>query len=98
MQFALLGNHPDGVAVAAALTATGRHQLAAYSATLPNEFRSRLTPAPRKVSDLEEILADPAIDLVVIAGAATVRPHQLRRALQAERHVLCVQPVDQTPE
>ena len=41
MRFALLGNHPDGLAFAAALVATGRHTLAAVydfagRRTLPN--------------------------------------------------------------
>src|ERR671932_580910 len=33
-----------------------------------------------------------------VAGRPGVRPAQLRRALQSERHVLCVHPADQTPE
>src|ERR671935_236752 len=31
MRFALLGNHPDGVAMACALVDSGRHRLAAYT-------------------------------------------------------------------
>ena len=53
---------------------------------------------PRRVSDLEEVLADPAVEAVIVAGDLTVRPAQLRRALQSERHVLCVYPPDQTPD
>src|SRR5262249_24918660 len=52
----------------------------------------------KPVGDMEEVLADPAIDAVIIAGKPTQRPEMLRRALQSERHVLCVQPVDATPD
>jgi predicted dehydrogenase len=54
--------------------------------------------APRRVSDLEEVLADPAIEAVIVAGGPSVRPAQLRRALQSERHVVCVHPADDSPE
>jgi predicted dehydrogenase len=52
----------------------------------------------RRVSDLEEILADPAVEAVIVAGRLSSRAAQLRRALQSERHVLCVHPADDTPE
>ena len=81
MRFAILGNHPDGLAMAAALVASGRHE-----------------QKIRQVSDAEEVLADPDVDAVIVAGALAVRPAQLRRALQSERHVLCVYPPDQTPD
>ena len=64
-------------------------------------MNSRLSPSraqTRRVSDLEEVLADPAIEAVIVAGAPAVRPAQLRRALQSERHVLCVHPADDSPE
>src|SRR5262249_37900896 len=47
---------------------------------------------------VEEILADPRIDAVIVAGPPADRPAQLRRALQSERHVLCVHPADQNPD
>ena len=81
MRFAILGNHPDGLAMAAALVASGRHE-----------------QTTRQISDVEEVLADPAVEAVIVAGDASVRPAQLRRALQSERHVLCVYPPDQTPD
>jgi predicted dehydrogenase len=81
MRFALLGNHPDGLAMAAALVASGRHE-----------------QTTRQVSDLEEVLADPDVEAVIVAGDSAVRPAQFRRALQSERHVLCVYPPDQTPD
>src|SRR5262245_36998829 len=96
MRFALLGNHPDGVDLADALLATGRHTLVAASGA-PAEAVERWAGA-RRVGDLEEVLADPAVEAVIVAGAPAARPAQLRRALQAERHVLCVHPADQTPD
>jgi predicted dehydrogenase len=44
------------------------------------------------------VLADPAVEAAVVAGPLSQRPAQLRRALQAERHVLAVHPADDTPE
>ncbi len=97
MRFALLGKHPDGVELARALVESGRHQLAVYTEPVS------LTPAPwlagaRQVNDLEEVLADPAIEAVIVAGPAETRAVQLRRALQSERHTLCVWPPDDTPD
>src|SRR5579875_2355110 len=98
MRFALLGDHPDGVDMACALAECGRHQFVAYTTPLSAEILHRLGSAIRRISDVEEILADPAVEAVIVAGHAGVRPAQLRRALQSERHVLCVYPPDQTPE
>jgi predicted dehydrogenase len=98
MRFALLGDHPDGIEMACALAQSGRHRILACTAALSEEVLRRLGGAARRVSDVEEILADPAIEAVLVAGHPSVRPAQLRRALQSERHVLCVHPPDQTPE
>ncbi len=98
MHFALLGDHPDGVDMACALAECGRHRLLAYTTPLSEEALRRLGGEVRPVSDVEEVLADPAIEAVIVAGPASVRPAQLRRALQSERHVLCVHPPDETPE
>ncbi len=99
MRFALLGDHPDGLDVARALAESGRHQLAMYSGPVAGaDTLRRWDLTPRAVGDVEEVLADPTIDAVVVAGAAAVRPAQLRRALQSERPVLCVHPADQGPD
>jgi predicted dehydrogenase len=98
MRFALLGGDPDGLEMAAALVESGRHELVAYTVSVGEEHLRRWGAAARQVSDVEEILADPAVDLVLVAGGRGVRPAQLRRALQSERHVLCVHPADQSPE
>jgi predicted dehydrogenase len=97
MRFALLGKHPDAVALALALAETGRHQIVAFTARLPDDVRQRW-PGARLVRDLEEVLADPAVDAVLVAGHIADRPVQLRRALQAERHVFCVHPPDRALE
>ncbi|HLW65034.1 MAG TPA: Gfo/Idh/MocA family oxidoreductase, partial [Gemmataceae bacterium] len=88
MRFALLGDHPDGLEMAHCLAGTGRHELAAVLDAAIPEF----APSARHLTDLEEILADPLIELVIVAGKLIVRGEQLRRALQSERHVLCVHP------
>jgi predicted dehydrogenase len=98
MRFALLGNHPDGLALTAALLATKRHHLAAYTGTIAADLLRTWGVDVPKVNDLEEVLADPQIEMVIAAGIEANRPAQLRRALQAERDVLCVHPPARTPE
>jgi predicted dehydrogenase len=99
MRFALLGDHPDGLDMARALVESGRHQLLAYSGSgLGLEYLRRRQIAPTPIGDVEEILADPAIDAIIVAGKPADRPAQLRRALQSERHVLCVHPADDSPD
>jgi predicted dehydrogenase len=94
MRFALLGNHPDGLALAQALVDSGRHTLTAVSAVTGRLVGTEA----RSVSDLEELLADPAVEAVIVAGPPAMRGAQLRRALQSERPVLCVHPVDEKPD
>ncbi len=98
MRFALLGNHPDGVEMATALVATGRFPIAAYTALIADAVLAAWGRDALKRNDLEEILADPQVELVIVAGIEANRPAQLRRALQSERHVLVVHPPDRTPE
>jgi myo-inositol 2-dehydrogenase / D-chiro-inositol 1-dehydrogenase len=98
MRFALLGTDGDGLALAWALAATGRHEVAAHTRVLPADVRARLGPGARLERDLEEVLADPAIDAVIVASPLPERAAELRRALQSERHVLCAYPSDATPD
>jgi len=93
MRFALIGSHPDGSQIARALTAKGNRLLAVFETAVP-EF----APDARTFADLEELLADPTIDLIIVAGHLNVRAEQLRRALQSERDVLCVHPCDSKPD
>jgi predicted dehydrogenase len=92
MRFALLGNDPDGLALAGALVDSGRHQIAACTAPVAEEVRRRWNADARQAADGEDVLADPAVTVVIAAGSPAARAIQLRRALQAERHVLCVRP------
>lgn len=100
MHFALLGDHPDGLQAARALAASGRHTLIALDADAAQAARKSafVLPSAKVVTDLEEVLADPAVEAVIVASRLETRPTILRRALQAERHVLCVHPADTTPE
>jgi len=98
MRFALLGTDRDGVQMARALVESGRHSLSIYTNAVPGELPERWGGEARRVNDLEEILADPLIEAVIVASPPDGRPVHLRRALQSERHVLCVYPPDQTPE
>src|SRR4051794_7301783 len=98
MRFALLGDHPDGLALARAVAESPRHRLVAYSGSTPgaDTLRRWQIDAP-SVGDLEEVLADPQVEAVIIAGKPGDRAAQLKRALQSERHVLCVHPADDSP-
>jgi predicted dehydrogenase len=99
MRFALLGDHPDGLHMARALAESGRHEIAVYSGPpLGAEQLARHGLEPHRVGDVEEVLADPRIQAIIVAGGAAGRPVQLRRALQSERHVLCVHPADRSPD
>jgi predicted dehydrogenase len=99
MRFALLGDHPDGLDMARALAASGRHELALYSGpAVGAEYLRRWGLTFRPVGDLEEVLADPAIEAVIVAGSLAGRAAQLRRAVQSERPVLCVHPADPAPD
>ena len=80
MRFALLGDHPDGVDLAGALVDSGRHELSVCTVDLGEDVVRRLGQ-PRRVGDVEEVLADPAVEAVIVAGSPSVRPAQLRRAL-----------------
>lgn len=93
MRFALVGGHPDGLAFAREMARGGRHEVAVLVGVPAG---SGLTA--RTVGDLEEALADPAVEAVIVAGPPADRPAQLRRALQSERHVVCVHPADETPD
>jgi predicted dehydrogenase len=97
MRFALLGNHPDGLAFARALVESGRHELLVYSGPASGVDVLRQNGIKR-VGDLEEVLADPAVEAVIVAGRPADRPVQLRRAVQSERPVLCVHPADATAD
>jgi myo-inositol 2-dehydrogenase/D-chiro-inositol 1-dehydrogenase len=101
MQFALLGDHPDAVSVALAVLASGNHRLGAadvHGAKALAHLAGNAEPPVDVSSDLEEILANPSVEAVIVGTALSVRAATLRRAMQSERHVLCVHPADQKPD
>jgi predicted dehydrogenase len=99
MRFALLGDHPDGLDFARAVLASGRHELAGYAGpAVGADYLRRWGAHPRAVGDPEELLADPDVEAVIVAGGPSVRAAQLRRVLQSERHALCVHPADESPD
>ncbi len=89
MRFALLGNHPDGLAMARALSAAGKSLVAVCETPVP-DFAASIRP----YSDIEDLLADPAVETVIVAGPLEKRFEQLRRVLQSERGAFCVHPCD----
>jgi predicted dehydrogenase len=95
MRWALLGDHPDGLEAARALAASGRHDIVLYSGPAAGaDYLARDGLKPQRLADIEEALADPQVEAVIVAGSLSSRAAQLRRALQSEHHVLCVHPVD----
>jgi predicted dehydrogenase len=90
MRFALLGNHLDGLAMAHALAAAGNILVAVCDTPIPEA-----SPTARSYSDLEDLLADPAVEAVIVAGPLTMRFEQLRRTIQSERTTYCVYPCDE---
>jgi hypothetical protein len=89
MRFALVGGHPDGRAFAEAAVAAG-HELAVCCDT---QF-----PNVRTTGDVEELLADPGIDAVIVAVEISRRLDIARRVLQSERSAAVVHPVDVKPD
>ncbi|HKI32517.1 MAG TPA: hypothetical protein VKA46_11660 [Gemmataceae bacterium] len=100
MRFGLLGTHPDGIDMACTLAESGRHELVAYTSAepVPDHILRRWGSQARRLHDLEDLLADPAVEAVIVAGTPANRTVQLRRALQSEHHVLCVYPPDAGPD
>jgi 2-hydroxy-4-carboxymuconate semialdehyde hemiacetal dehydrogenase len=47
----------------------------------------------RATTDLDELLADPALDLVIVCSPSDVHAEQTERALRAGKHVLCEIPL-----
>jgi len=98
MRFALLGGHPNGVALAAALADSRRAELVLFVG--PPGAAAALAArglACERLNDLEEVLVRSDIDVVLVAEEATRRPDTLRRAVQAGKHVVCLHPADHTP-
>lgn len=85
--------------MACALAESHRFELAVYSGPpLGLDWLRRRGHDVPSVPDFEEVLAAPDIEAVIVAGGLGVRAAQVRRALQAERHVLCVHPIDSSAD
>jgi predicted dehydrogenase len=99
MRFALLGDHPDALDMACALIGSGRHEIVSYTGPAAAvECLRRWEINVEPIRDLEEVLADPSVEGVIVGSRPAHRPAHLRRALQSERHVLCVHPADHSPD
>ena len=99
MRLALLGNHIDGVCFAYAAAASGRHEILSVSSpSISPEQLALLGAKVARIGDLEEVLADPAVDSVIVASGSANRAAYLRRALQSERDVVCIHPLDWSPD
>src|SRR5260370_26319377 len=98
MRFALLGDHSDGLDMARALAESRRHELAVYSGPPHGaEYLARWGLQPRRVGDVEAVLADPRVEAVIVAGGAGGRPAQLRRAPPSGPHRPCRPPPPHSP-
>lgn len=99
MRFALLGDHPDGIALTKALIRSDRNELLYYCHNGKKAFLpADLPPSTKPLLDMEEMLADPTVDMVLVASPLEQRAEHLRRAVQAEQHVACLHPADASPD
>jgi predicted dehydrogenase len=92
MRFARVGDHPDGLAFASAAMQAG-HEIAVVCGGEPRKSEAAVV-----VADLEEVLADPTIEAVIVAGPVGSRLEVARRVLQSERPAAIVMPVDTKPD
>ncbi len=99
MRVAIIGDHPDGLAMADALFAAGNRQVLVYAGPSAGaDFLERQGHRVEVLRDIEEVLARPDVDLVLVADALPHRPEVLRRAVQSDKHVLSVHPADLVPD
>ncbi len=96
MRFALIGDHPDGQAFAAAMIAAG-HNFVTYCGN-NFEMARQLSAQVKSTADVEEVLADPQMQAVIVAVPVERRLDIARRVLQSERHAAVVHPVDVKPD
>lgn len=99
MRFGLIGDHPDGRELALELARRPDFTFAAYAG--PVALRQHLLRQgfdPEFVPEVEEMLARTEIELIIAADTFEFRPQLLRRAVQSEKHVACVHPVDDKPD
>jgi predicted dehydrogenase len=99
MRFGLIGDHPDGRKLTHALAELGRYELVVYAGTksVLNELR-QAGHAFELAPDVESLLVIPQVEMVIIADELAHRGETLRRAVQSDKHVLCVHPPDVLPD
>src|SRR5262245_52648724 len=94
MNVGLIGSHPHGLSLAKGLAQEG-HALVAFAG--PRAVGEKLHQghsAIQLLMEIEALLARNDIELVIVADDPEHRPAVLRRALQSDKHVLCVHPPD----
>jgi len=94
MRIALIGNHPEGVALAAAL----RSEAGGVVAAVVDGEIGGVFPGAEILTDIDELCARTDLDLVIVAGPLQRRGLQLRRVLQSRFHALCVTTAADTPD
>jgi myo-inositol 2-dehydrogenase / D-chiro-inositol 1-dehydrogenase len=90
-----------GIAIRAhlpALLRESRAELAAIVEVDParREAAARLVPGVLATDSLDDVLADPAVDAVILATPSWVTPGLIRAALAAEKYVLAEKPLAPT--
>jgi predicted dehydrogenase len=99
MHFAVSGDHPEVLALAAALAGTQRYRLlCCYSSPATADWLSNRGIPVRLVPDRDAFFAEPEPELILVGDALPERPAVLRRAVRSERHVICAAPADLSPD
>jgi len=99
MRFGLIGDHPDGLKLTHALAELSSYELVVVAG--PKSTVDHLRQAGHAfaiVPDVEALLVIPQVEMVIIADALDHRGEMLRRAVQSDKHVLCVHPPDILPD
>ena len=97
MRFALLGNHPDGIALVSALVASGRHQVVAFTAAVPDPVRRRWANRARSATS-KKCSPTPPWKRSSSPAPWPSGPPSFAALCNRRRHVLCVHPPDDKPE
>ncbi|MCR6475253.1 inositol 2-dehydrogenase [Variovorax sp. ZS18.2.2] len=93
-QVAVFGAGRIGQIHASNLAALPGVQLRYISDPAPQSAASLAQALDAQVASIEQALADPAVDAVVIASPTTTHSDLIVRAAQAGKHIFCEKPVD----
>jgi len=94
LNIGLLGAGRIGNVHARAITSNAKSQLVAVSDVFPENAENLATQYGAKVRNSDEIIADPAIDAVLIATSTDTHSDLIEAATAAGKAVLCEKPVD----